>query len=141
MAFFEVLSRTQAAAFKPPWSVYGIALTCRSTARVRSSTPPKHRTSINVAARTRASRLRLAILARTAPSGIDPKRVQKEKNLVLSQSQGWNTKKLGTMNHSQIGASRIARARDSVPRQANAATSRGMKRLVFLSQNQTGPSL
>ena len=59
---------------------------------------------------------------------------------MLSQSHVWKIQKFGTTNQSQTGARKRAVARGSAPRHTKAATAAGTSRLVFFSQNHSGPS-
>src|SRR5262249_7576237 len=103
--------------------------------------PPARRTSpARASAAPRPGGPRRNRLASSAPTGSAPNSAQYAKNLVLSQSQGWKTTKLGTRNHSQIGARCSPTPSGSTERQRNATAMAGTRMLVFLSQNRTGSS-
>src|ERR1700716_324458 len=74
--------------------------------------------------------------ASTPPTTMLPSRVQKMKNFVLSQSHGCSTMRLGTRNHSHIGANHFGNPVGLQLRRKWAATRSGMNTDVFLIQNQ-----
>ena len=75
--------------------------------------------------------------ARTPPTTTLPSSAQKMKNFVLSQTHGCRTMKLGTRNHSHIGANHFGKAVGNQRGRKWPATIRGIRSDVFHSQNAT----